>query len=102
MTLRLSMTFTNSLALTLVDTLLSLSLTHLAQFTASCFLTTYYRFHFAAACINATIIIMIVAMLAQVPTSVSPSLRGEELPLPHRGSATGRWERRIPPDQQTN
>ena len=64
----------------------SLSLTHLAQFTASFFLATCYRFNVAAACINATIIIMIVvAILEQVPTSVLRGLRGKRVPA-HAGA----------------
>ena len=64
----------------------SLSLTRLAQFTASFFLATCYRFNVAAACINATIIIMIVvAILEQVPTSVLRDLRGKRVPA-HAGA----------------
>ena len=76
MTLRLSMTFINSLALTLVDTLLSLSYS-LAQFTAS--LATHYGFYVAAACANAFMMTIIIITLAPVPPSVLPSLRGEKL-----------------------
>ena len=64
----------------------TLSLTHLAQFTASFFLTTYYRFNFAAACTNATITTIMVATLASVPSRVYPPLRGTRCPAHAGGS----------------
>ena len=78
----------------------------LAQFTAaSLSLATYYRFNFAAASTNAAIMAImtiVTTTLAQVPSRVLGGLRGDRVPRPRRCSSTGGWERRIPPDQQTN